>query len=84
MSFLADTWILWLVLTVICLVGMTLYRKQHASVTSVYSSSEDFSVRVILFGFGKGEGDLFIGYMVGMISFSLFISGFVRWIMTIF
>ena len=84
MSFLADTWVLWLILCILALVGMQMYRKQNSSLSSVFSSAEDFSVRTILFGFGKGEGDLFLGYMVAIVSFSLFVAGLAHFIYQIF
>jgi len=80
MDYLSDTWVLWLFMVVLSMVGMRLYRQQQKSITSVFSSSEDFSVRTILLGFKKGEGDLFIGYMVAMVSFSLFLAGIIRWV----
>jgi hypothetical protein len=82
MDFLADSWVLWLILSALCLVGMVLYRQSRRNVTSVFTSAEDFSVRTIFFNLRKGEADLFLGFVVAMISFALFVLGIVRWVMT--
>ena len=83
MEFLADTWVLWTVLTAVSLGGMIFYRQNHKSI-STFTSSEDFSVRSVFLSFRKGEGDIFIGFMVAMISFSLAVAGIVRWVDSIF
>lgn len=83
MEFLADTWSLWLIITVGCLVGMLMYRQAHRNVTSTFTSAEDFSVRTIFFNFRKGEADLFIGFVVAMCSFALFVLGVMRWVRTV-
>lgn len=80
MEFLADTWILWLIISIVSLIGMSFYRQGRRSVTTTFTSAEDFSVKTIFFNFGKGEGDLFMGYLVAMISFSLFVVGLLRWV----
>ena len=82
MNFLADSWVLWLILSILCLVGMVLYRQSRRNMTSVFSSAEDFSVRTIFFNLRKGEADLFLGFVVAMVSFSMFVLGIVRWVMT--
>lgn len=82
MEFLADSWVLWFVLCVVCLVGMVLYRQGHRNVTTAFTSAEDFSVRTIFFNFSKGEADLFLGFVAAMISFSLFVAGLIRWVQT--
>ncbi|HKJ00176.1 MAG TPA: hypothetical protein VKB51_16990 [bacterium] len=82
MNFLADSWVLWLILSVVCLVGMVLYRQTRRNVTSSFTSAEDFSVRTIFFNLGKGEADLFLGFVVAMLSFSLFLAGVIRWVQT--
>ena len=82
MEFLADSWILWLMLTVVCMVGMSLYRQSHRNITSTYTSSEDFSVRTIFLSTKKGDADLFLGYVVAMVSFSLFVAGILHWVRT--
>jgi hypothetical protein len=83
MNFLADSWVLWLIISAVCLVGMVLYRQTRRNVTSTFTSAEDFSVRTIFFNLRKGEGDLFLGFVVAMLSFSLFVTGFLRWAQTI-
>ena len=45
----------------------------------MFTSAEDFSVRTIFLNFAKGECDLFFGFLIGMITFSLFVLGFTRW-----
>jgi len=82
MEFLADSWVLWLIVTVVCLVGMVLYREGHRNITSSFTTAEDFSVRTIFLSLNKGEADLFLGYLVAMISFSLFVAGLLRWVRT--
>jgi hypothetical protein len=84
MDFLADSWVLWLIVCVLCLVGMVLYRQSRRNVTSSFTSAEDFSVRTIFFNLRKGEGDLFLGFLIAMFSFSLFVLGIVRWAETSF
>lgn len=83
MEFLADSWVLWLIICVLCLVGMVLYRHGHRNVTTAFTSAEDFSVQTIFFSLRKGEADLFVGFVVAMVSFSLFVAGVVRWVQTI-
>ncbi len=80
MDFIADTWILWLIITVVTMVGMSMYRQGHRSVTTTFTSAEDFSVKTIFFNIGKGEGDLFLGFLISIVSFSLFVLGIMRWV----
>ena len=82
MEFLADSWVLWLIITIVCLVGMVVFRQGRRNVTTAFTSAEDFSVRTIFFSFRKGEADLFIGFIVAMLSFSLFVLGVMRWVQT--
>lgn len=84
MNFLANTWILWLILTVLAMIGMGMYRQNRRAVTNVFTSAEDFSARTILLSVRRGEGDLFFGYIVAMISCSLFVAGFMRWVRQMF
>ena len=83
MDFLAETWVMWLIVSGVCLVGMVLYRQSRRNVTTTFTSAEDFSVRTIFFNCRKGEADLFLGFLVAMLSFSLFVAGIVRWAQTI-
>ncbi|MDH5751270.1 MAG: hypothetical protein OEZ59_02485 [Deltaproteobacteria bacterium] len=82
METLADTWVIWLILTIVIIVGLVIKRKDQKQGGGLYQSADDFSVKVILFGFKKGEGDLFLGYTFAILTFSLFIAGFLRWIFT--
>lgn len=80
MDFLANTWVAWLIVSAVCLVGMVFYRQSRRNVTTTFTSAEDFSVRSIFFSFRKGEADLFLGFVVAMVSFSLAVAGVVRWV----
>ena len=83
MEWFADTWFLWLIMTAICL-GFVFFNRQSRKIeTNFIISAEEFSIKTVLFGFRKGEGDLFLGYTFGTVFFSFFITGFVRWITTI-
>lgn len=84
MEFLADTWIMWLILTMVCLGLVFLNRQNRRFETGFITSAEEFSIKTVLFGLRRGEGDLFIGYLLAIFFFSLFVAGFVRWIATIF
>lgn len=82
MQFLADTWVAWLIVSGVFLGGMVVYRQSRRNVTSTFTSAEDFSVRTIFFNFRKGEADLFLGFVIAMISFSLAVAGAARWVQT--
>ena len=83
MDLLATTWVLWLILTIVVLVAVSIYRTSRGQEPEgVMTTADDFSIQNILFGLRKGEGDLFIGYMIAIISFSLFLAGIVRWVYT--
>ena len=84
METLADTWFLWLILAAVVSGLMVFYREsRRSSTTGTFASQDEFSIKTILLGFKRGEGDLFVGYVFTMIFFSLFLAGFVRWIRTI-
>ena len=84
MEFLADTWIMWFILAVLCL-GLVLFNRQNRRFeTGFITSADEFSIKTVLFGLRRGEGELFIGYVLAIIFFSLFVVGFVRWVNTIF
>ncbi|MBI3993258.1 MAG: hypothetical protein HY342_08285 [Candidatus Lambdaproteobacteria bacterium] len=84
MEFLADTWVLWLIVSIVTLFAVTLYRGSRGQEPEgVMTTADDFSITNILFGVRKGEGDLFIGYMIAIVSFSLFLAGIMRWVRTI-
>ena len=84
MEFLADTWFLWIIMTMVSLGLVYLHRQSRGFETSFITSSEEFSIKTVLFGLRKGEGDLFVGYLAAIIFFSLFLTGFIRWVSTIF
>ena len=86
METLADSWVLWLVLTGVIGGMMIFYRESRRAPggESSFPSQDEFAVSSILFGVRRGEGDLFLGYLGAMICFSLFLAGFVRWVATFF
>ena len=79
MDLLADSWVLMMIIFLICVIGLIFYRQGGRAGNTVFTSVEDFSVRTIFLNFTKGEGDLFFGFLIGMITFSLFVLGFTRW-----
>ena len=85
MGILSDTWVLWLIITALLIGGLIFHRndKGGGRMGGLYTSVDDFSVRTILFGFKKGEGDLFLGYTFAIFSFGLFLAVFIRWIRTL-
>jgi hypothetical protein len=84
MEFLADTFILWLVLAGV-LVGATyFYRRTRRVEQGFFVTADDFNVRKIMLDVRKGEGDIFLGFLLSMIFFSMFLAGFVRFIRSIF
>ena len=85
MNFLSNTWVLWFVLAAVIGGLMGFYResRRSAQATGMFASQDEFSIKTILFGFKRGEGDLFLGYLGAMICFSLLLAGFVRWIQNI-
>ena len=84
MDFFADTWILWIILTGVCL-SVVYYSRQNRRIdTSFITSADEFSIKTVLFGLKKGEGDLFVGYVLATIFFSFFLTGFIRFATTIF
>lgn len=83
MNFLANTWVLWLILCALLMGGMVFHRQNRKTVGSLYTSAEDFSIRTILFGMRKGEGDIFLGYLLAIVFFSMTLAGLVRWFQTL-
>ena len=83
MEFFADTWFLWIVLAGVCLVLVALNRQSRKFDTAFITSADEFSIKTVLFGLRKGEGDLFIGFLFSILFFALFLLGFIRWITTI-
>lgn len=84
MEFLADTWVMWFILGVVCLGLVILNRQNRRIETGFITSADEFSIKTVLFGLRRGEGDLFIGYLLAIGFFSFFVTGFVRWVTTIF
>ena len=85
MEFLANTWVLWLIVTIVTMFAVGLYRNTRGQEPEgVMTTAADFSINNMLFGIRKGEGDLFIGYTISIISFSLFLAGILRWVRTVF
>ena len=83
MDFLATTWVLWLIVTIVVMIAVAIYRTSRGQEPEgVMTTADDFSIRNILFGMRKGEGDLFVGYMIAIVSFSLFLAGIVHWVYT--
>ena len=83
MDFLADTWFLWVILTGVALGAVFLSRQNRRIETGFITSAEEFSIKTVLFGVKKGEGDLFMGYVLSIFFFAFFLSGFIRWLTTI-
>ena len=79
MELLADTWVLWLIVCIATLVAMVFFRQSRRNITT-FSTAEDFSVTTIFFNIRKGEDDLFLGFLVAIVSFSLFLAGLLRWV----
>jgi hypothetical protein len=86
MEMLAQTWTMWLVLSGVIAGLMVFYResRRDQAHSGLFASSDEFSINTIFFGFRRGEGDLFVGYVGTMICFSLFLAGFVRWVQVLF
>ncbi len=83
MELLADTWVLWLIVCIATLVAMALFRQNRRNITT-FTTAEDFSVGTIFFNIRKGEADLFLGFLVAIVSFSLFVAGLLRWVPSMF
>jgi hypothetical protein len=84
MEFLANTWIVWLALCVGCLGGVLLYRRGKRKETSFFVTAQDLSTRTLMLDIRKGDGDIFLGFLLSMVFFSLFVAGLVHWLRNIF
>jgi hypothetical protein len=86
LAFLADTWLMWLVLSGVTAGVMVFFRESRRghSGAGFFTSSDEFSIKTILFGLKRGEGDLFLGFVGTMICFSLFLAGFIHWVTRLF
>jgi len=84
MEFLADTWILWLVVSGGFVGATYFYRRGRRVEQGFFVTAADFSVRKIMLDVRKGEGDIFLGFLLSMIFFSMFLAGLVRFLRGIF
>lgn len=84
MEFLADTFILWLALSGLLIGATYFYRRTRKVEQGFFVTAEDFSVRKIMLDVRKGEGDIFLGFLLSMIFFSMFLAGIVRFVRGIF
>jgi len=80
MEFLAITWVLWLILSALCIGAVLFYRRTRKSQASFLITAQDLSVKTLMLDVRKGDGDIFLGYLLAMLFFSLFLAGFARWI----
>lgn len=80
MDMLSDTWSLWMIFTALVIGISVFYRQSKKSNATVFTSAEDFTIRSTLFNVRKGEGDIFMGFLIAMVCFSLGAAGFVRWV----
>ena len=67
----------------VCLALILIYRQSRKFETGVITSADEFSIRTVLLGFRKGEGDLFIGFVLSTIFFSMFLAGIIRFLSTL-
>lgn len=84
MEFLALTWVLWLILSALCVGGVLFYRRSRKSQTNFLITAQDLSVKTLMLDVRKGDGDIFLGYLLSMMFFSLFLAGFARWVRGLF
>lgn len=84
MDFLAITWVLWLILSALCIGGVLFYRRSRRAQSSFLITAQDLSVKTLMLDVRKGDGDIFLGYLLSMLFFSLFLAGFARWIRGMF
>ena len=84
MDFLAITWLLWLILSALCIGAVLFYRRSRKGQSSFLITAQDLSVKTLMLDVRKGDGDIFLGYLVSMVFFSLFLAGFARWMKGLF
>ncbi len=84
MEMLADSWMVWLILAVVVVMIVSFYRQSRSGEVHLITSADEFSIKTVLLNPRKGEGDLFIGFVLSMIFFCMSILGFLRWIRTIY
>jgi hypothetical protein len=80
MEFLAITWILWLILSALSVGGVLFYRRTRKRQSSMLITAQDLSVKTLMLDVRKGDGDIFLGYLLSMVFFSLFLAGFAHWV----
>lgn len=84
MDFLAITWVLWLILSALCIGAVLFYRRTRKSQTNLMITAQDLSVKTLMLDIRKGDGDIFLGYLLAMLFFSLFLAGLARWVRGMF
>jgi hypothetical protein len=84
MDFLGITWLLWLILSGLCIGGVLFYRRSRKGASNLLISAQDLSVKTLMLDVRKGDGDIFLGYLLSMLFFSLFLAGIARWVRTLF
>ena len=84
MEFLGITWLLWLILSALCIGGVLFYRRSRKGQASFLITAQDLSVKTLMLDVRKGDGDIFLGYLLAMVFFSLFLAGFARWMRAFF
>ena len=84
MEFLSITWLLWLILSGLCIGGVLFYRRTRRFQGNLIISAQDFSVKTLMLDVRKGDGDIFLGYLLSMLFFSLFLAGFAHWLRSLF
>jgi hypothetical protein len=80
MDFLGITWLLWLILSALSIGAVLFYRRSRKGQTSFLITAQDLSVKTLMLDIRKGDGDIFLGYLLSMFFFSLFLVGFARWV----
>ncbi|MDH4224843.1 MAG: hypothetical protein OEW12_04275 [Deltaproteobacteria bacterium] len=86
MNSLAESWFVWLILTGV-IIGLLIFIREgrhKSSEQDLFSTEKEFSLTNLLFGLKKGEGDIFMGYSLAIVFFSMFLAGLVRWVRQFF
>jgi hypothetical protein len=84
MDFLGITWLLWFILSALSIGAVLFYRRSRKGQTSFLITAQDLSVKTLMLDVRKGDGDIFLGYLVSMVFFSLFLVGLARWMRGMF
>jgi len=80
MELISISWLLWLILSGLCIGGVLFYRRTRKFQGSLLISAQDLSVKTLMLDVRKGDGDIFLGYLLAMLFFSLFLAGFSHWL----